>query len=137
MMRKLSIYESLRTWFADDPALEDLAKSLDVLRDQNIEVERFDIEEAPEAFERNEYVTRYVKTFGEERLPLVLVDGFPVIAGHYPEDSELIDWLELPPEVLGYEWADEGDGDDGATEADVPCPCGCGKPKSKHGFFWM
>ena len=80
-MRKLSIYESLRTWFADDPALEDLAKSLDVLRNQNIEVERFDIEAAPEAFERNEYVSRYLKTFGEERLPLVLVDGFPVIAG--------------------------------------------------------
>ena len=131
-MHKLAIYESLRTWFEDDPALDDLAQSLDVLRNQNIEVERYDIEAAPEEFERNEDVTRYVKTFGEERLPLVLVDGFPVIAGHYPEDSELIDWLELPPEVLGYEFADEGDD----TSDDAPCPCGCGRPASKHGFFW-
>ena len=130
-MRKLAFYESLRTWAEDDPALDDLAESLDVLKGQNMEVERYDIEAAPEAFERNEYVSRYVKTFGEERLPLVLVDGFPVIAGHYPEVGELIDWLELPPEVLGYEWADEGDAAD-----DAPCPCGCGRPASKHGFFW-
>ena len=131
-MHKLAIYESLRTWFENDSALDDLAQSLDVLRNQNVEVERYDIEAAPEAFERNEYVSRYVKTFGEERLPLVLVDGFPVIAGHYPEDSELIDWLELPPEVLGYEFADKGDD----TSDDTPCPCGCGRPASKHGFFW-
>ena len=68
---------------------------------------------------------------------LTLVDGVPVIAGHYPEDAELIDWLELPPEVLGYEFADEEDSADAAQDGDVPCPCGCGKPKSKHGFFWM
>ena len=28
-MHKLAIYESLRTWAEDDPALDDLAKSLD------------------------------------------------------------------------------------------------------------
>ena len=136
-MRRLAIYESLRSWPEDDPAPADLAESLDVLTQQKIEWERHDLEKEPEAFESNEYVSRYMKTFGEERLPLVLVDGFPVIAGHYPEDAELIDWLELPPEVLGYEWADEEGEAAGAVQAeDILCPCGCGKPKSKHGFFW-
>ena len=131
-MRKLAIYESLRMWFENDPGLLDLAESLEALKCQNVEVERYDMADEPDAFKQNEYVARYVKTFGEGRLPLVLVDGFPVIAGHYPDDGELIDWLELPPEVLGYEYADEGQPGD-----DVPCPCGCGQPKSKHGFFWM
>ena len=136
-MRKLAIYESLRSWYEDYSALDDLAESLEVLKQQNVEWERHDLEKEPEAFEKNAAVAQYMKVFGEERLPLTLVDGVPVIAGHYPEDAELIDWLELPPEVLGYEFADEEDSADAVQDGDVPCPCGCGKPKSKHGFFWM
>ena len=136
-MRKLAIYESLRSWYEDYSALDDLAESLEVLKQQNVEWERHDLEKEPEAFEKNAAVAQYMKVFGEDRLPLTLVDGVPVIAGHYPEDAELIDWLELPPEVLGYEFADEEDSADAVQDGDVPCPCGCGKPKSKHGFFWM
>ena len=136
-MRKLAIYESLRSWYEDYSALDNLAESLEVLKQQNVEWERHDLEKEPEAFEKNAAVAQYMKVFGEDRLPLTLVDGVPVIAGHYPEDAELIDWLELPPEVLGYEFADEEDSADAAQDGDVPCPCGCGKPKSKHGFFWM
>jgi len=128
-MRKLAIYESLRSWDEDDPALDDLAETLGVLTGQKVEWERHDLEQEPEAFEQNEAVARYLKVFGEERLPLTLVDGVPVIAGHYPDDAELIDWLELPPGVLGYEWADD-------ANDDQPCPCGCGRPASSHGFFW-
>ena len=136
-MRKLAIYESLRSWYEDYSALDDLAESLEVLKQQNVEWERHDLEKEPEAFEKNAAVAQYMKVFGEDRLPLTLVDGVPVIAGQYPEDAELIDWLELPPEVLGYEFADEEEAADAAQDGDVPCPCGCGKPKSKHGFFWM
>ena len=136
-MRKLAIYESLRSWYEDYSALDDLAESLEVLKQQNVEWERHDLEKEPEAFEQNAAVAQYMKVFGEDRLPLTLVDGVPVIAGHYPADAELIDWLELPPEVLGYEFADEEEAADAAQDGDVPCPCGCGKPKSKHGFFWM
>ena len=89
-MRKLAIYESLRSWYEDYSALDDLAESLEVLKQQNVEWERHDLEKEPEAFEQNAAVAQYMKVFGEDRLPLTLVDGVPVIAGHYPEDAELI-----------------------------------------------
>ena len=50
---------------------------------------------------------------------VVLVDGVIVIAGRYPDDVDLIDWLELPPEVLGYDWADDDIPETGGE-------CGCG-----------
>ena len=50
---------------------------------------------------------------------MVLVDGVIVIAGRYPDDVDLIDWLELPPEVLGYDCADD------MPEIGEECCCDC------------
>lgn len=107
-MRKLAIYEAAAEW-DDEQELADLAQSLDVLTHQGVEWERHDLAKEPEAFEANPAAAQYLKVFGAERLPVVLVDGVVVIAGRYPDDVDLIDWLELPPEVLGYEWADVED----------------------------
>jgi len=119
-MRRLAIYEAASEW-NDEQELDDLAQSLDVLTHQGVEWERHDLFKEPEAFEANPAVAQYMKVFGAERLPVVLVDGVTVIAGRYPDDADLIDWLELPPEVLGYEWADDGDMEE-MDDGD----CGCG-----------
>ena len=107
-MRKLAIYEAAAEW-DDEQELADLAQSLDVLTHQGVEWERHDLAKEPAAFEANPAAAQYLKVFGAERLPVMLVDGVIVIAGRYPDDVDLIDWLELPPEVLGYEWADVED----------------------------
>lgn len=117
-MRKLAIYEAAAGW-DDERELADLAQSLDVLTHQGVEWERHDVAKEPAAFEENPAVAQYLKAFGAERLPVVLVDGVIVIAGRYPDDADLIDWLELPPEVLGYDWADDDMPETGGE-------CGCG-----------
>lgn len=117
-MRKLAIYEAAAGW-DDERELADLAQSLDVLTHQGVEWERHDLGKEPEAFEANPAAAKYLKVFGAERLPVVLVDGVIVIAGRYPDDVDLIDWLELPPEVLGYDWADDDIPETGGE-------CGCG-----------
>lgn len=115
-MHKLAIYEDPDNW-EDRQELADLAASLDILAHQNVEFERHDLAKEPEAFENNPTVAQYMKVLGIERLPVVLADGVIIIAGRYPDDFDLIDWLELPPEVLGYDWVDEECDDD-------DCCCG-------------
>lgn len=114
-MRKLAIYESKRLW--EEDAYADLDVSLDVLRQQSVDIERYDYAADPKAFGEQPMVAKFMEVFGEAYLPLMLVDGVIVVAGRYPDDGDLINWLEFPPEVLGYEWAD----DDGCD-----CGCGCG-----------
>ena len=122
-MRKLAIYEAAAEW-DDEQELADLAQSLDVLTHQGVEWERHDLAKEPAAFEANPAAAQYLKVSGAERLPVMLVDGVIVIAGRYPDDVDLIDWLELPPEVLGYDWVDEDDVEEGRDGE-----CGCGRER--------
>lgn len=114
-MRKFEIYESKRLWESD--AYEAFDSSVEILRRQALEIERYDYAYTPKAFNDQPMVAKFMEVFGEAYLPLMVVDGVIVLAGRYPEDEDLIGWLDIPPEVLGYEWGDEEE------ECDDDCGC--------------
>ena len=84
-----------------DPELLRISTVLNTLKQNGIEVQRFNLTSAPAAFVESKAVTEYLQKFGPDKLPVVLVDDFIVIAGRYPTNEEFTSWLELSADVLG------------------------------------
>lgn len=72
-----------------DPALPRFAADLDWLKRQGMSVERFNLSQQPADFVANPAVTDALKEFGNDCLPLILVDGRVVSKGSHPERAEL------------------------------------------------
>ena len=107
-----------------DPELLRISTVLNTLKQNGIEVQRFNLSSTPAEFVKNKAVTEYLQKFGPDKLPVVLVDDFIVIAGRYPTNVEFTRWLELPADILGVS----------CCENDTPCcgstptpTCCCGK----------
>lgn len=101
-----------------DPELLRISTVLNTLQQNGIEVQRFNLTSAPEEFIKNKAVTEYLQKFGPEKLPVILVDDFIVIAGRYPTNEEFTSWLELQGKMLGVSCCEEK-----ATEESCCC-CG-------------
>lgn len=72
-----------------DPVLPRFAADLDWLKRQGLSVERYNLSQQPAEFVANPAVTDALKEFGNDCLPLILVDGRVVSRGSHPERSEL------------------------------------------------
>ena len=103
-----------------DPELLRISTVLNTLKQSGVEVERYNLTSAPAEFIKSKAVTEYLQKFGPEKLPVVLVDDFIVIAGRYPTNAEFTDWLELPAGVLGA----------ACCEGDTSCCCDTSAPAS-------
>ena len=84
-----------------DPELLRVSTVLNTLKRRGVEVERYNLSNAPQEFVKSKAVSEYLQKFGPEKLPVVLVNDFVVIAGRYPTNEEFTSWLELPADALG------------------------------------
>lgn len=103
-----------------DSELLRISTTLNTLKQNGVEVERFNLTNAPAEFVKSKAVTQYLQKFGPSKLPVVLVDDFIVITGRYPTNEEFTSWLELPAGVLGGS----------CREGDTSCCCGPSAPAS-------
>ncbi|NHQ60729.1 arsenite efflux transporter metallochaperone ArsD [Chlorobium sp. BLA1] len=82
-----------------DQALVNFAADVDWAKQNGIVVERFNLAKEPLSFAENPVVKAFLADAGHEALPLILVDGKLVLAGRYPNRSELSSWAgHTPPE---------------------------------------
>lgn len=72
-----------------DPALVAFSSALHWLANQRIAVERYNLSQQPQAFAANEVVKAALREFGNECLPLILLDGVVISKGRYPKRDEL------------------------------------------------
>ena len=86
-----------------DPELLRVSTVLNTLKENGIEVQRYNLTSAPMEFVNHAAVSEFLKKFGPEKLPVIMVDDFIVITGRYPSNEEFTSWLELSPELLGGE----------------------------------
>lgn len=86
-----------------DPELMRISHVLNVLRLHFVKVGRFNLSSAPEEFAKNETVRAFLEKNGPEGLPLVLLDGEPVLSGRYPTNAELTKLLGLPQGMIPVE----------------------------------
>jgi hypothetical protein len=72
-----------------DPTLPRVAADLDWLKRQGVAVERYNLAQQPQAFASTPAVTAALREYGNDCLPLILVDGEVASRGAYPTRSEL------------------------------------------------
>jgi AhpD family alkylhydroperoxidase len=72
-----------------DPALPQFASDLQWLAKEGIAVDRFNLAQQPQAFASNELVKTALTQYGNDCLPLILVNGAIVNRGSYPTRKEL------------------------------------------------
>ena len=116
-----------------DPELLRISTVLNTLKENGIDVQRFNLTNAPDEFVKSKPVTEYLQKFGPDKLPVVLVDDFIVIAGRYPSNEEFTSWLEIAPDILGAASCCEGNSQcccgDG-TDENSDC-CGDGADENR------
>ncbi len=88
---------------AVDPVLPRMSADLDWLKRQGVEVERYNLAQQPQAFASTPVVTAALREYGNDCLPLVLVDGAIVSRGTYPDRAELARLGGLDVAILGEE----------------------------------
>ena len=84
-----------------DPELLRISTVLNTLKENGVEVQRYNLTSAPMEFVNHKAVADFLQKFGPDKLPVVMVDDFIVITGRYPSNEEFTNWLELEPELLG------------------------------------
>ena len=84
-----------------DPELLRISTVLNTLKENGVEVQRYNLTSAPKEFVSHKAVAEFLNKFGPDKLPVVMVDDFIVITGRYPSNEEFTSWLELSPELLG------------------------------------
>ena len=105
-MKKMCIYEPAlccETGLCGvnvDPELLRISTVLNTLKQEGIIIERYNLNNAPMEFVKNNTVNRYVNEKGIEGLPVVTLDGEIVITGRYPANDEILNLLELPAQML-------------------------------------
>ena len=79
-----------------DPKLARFAADLDWVKKNGVEVERYNLSQQPAAFADSEMVKEALKKYGNEALPLLLLEGRIISHGAYPSRQELAGFVGLP-----------------------------------------
>lgn len=106
-MRSLRIYDPVQGCAAGlcgpemNETLERFAADLDWLRQQGVQVQRFNLGHDPGAFAGNPLVKGVIREQGMSGLPAVLVEETVVATGRHPDLAELCVLLDLRPPEAG------------------------------------
>ena len=95
-----------------DTQLLQVARSLRRLEADGIKVERFNLSQQPSAFVENKRVAGLLQAFGEEALPVTLVNDNILVYGRYASREEILTAL-----------AKEAEPD--SSQVQQPGACGC------------
>ncbi len=92
-----------------DPELERFFSCSEWLKNQNVEVIRYDLSSYPAEFVGHESVKDALEGQGKACLPLVLINGYVVSKGTYPDQDKLMPFLEIAAnEKFGNNSSDSG-----------------------------
>jgi len=83
-----------------DPELIRISAALNALKDDGVEVKRYNLSSSPEEFVNNKVISRHVSEKGTEGLPAVMLDEEIVIFGRYPTNKEITNMLGIPENYL-------------------------------------
>ena len=81
-----------------DPALARFSSDLHWLANQRISVERYNLVLQPQAFAGSEVVKTALQQYGNDCLPLILLNGAVVSKGSYPTRDELARLAGVEPD---------------------------------------
>ena len=105
-MKKLSVYDPVQCCSTGvcgpdaDDELAQFASSLEWLKSEGVEVERFNLGFQPGEFATNTIVKARLEDDGMECLPLLIANGEVVKVGGYPSRGELASTFNLETQDL-------------------------------------
>lgn len=117
-----------------DPKLVQFAGDVEWLQKQGVAVERFNLSSNPGAFAGNPLVTGALKQYGNECLPLIIIDGAVISRGVYPSKKALAGFA-------GLDYKDDVEPDSiksitksGTQDSEAVCgpECNCSKPPANN-----
>jgi hypothetical protein len=123
-MKKMAIYEGAMCCDTGlcgpgvDKELLRITAVISALKKRNIEIGRFNLSSAPEAFVSDKKINSLLSEKGTDGLPALVVDGDLVLSGRYPDNKEIAGYLEIPLEYLS------GGGED-SKQSSCCCEPGC------------
>lgn len=106
-MKKMFIYEPAMCCSTGlcgvgvDPELLRISTVINTLKNNGVEVERFNLSNSPQEFVTNKIVNNFIREKGIEGLPVTVLDGEIVISGRYPTNEEFVKFLNIPMSFLG------------------------------------
>ncbi len=106
-----------------DPELLRISTVLSTLKKSGIEIDRFNLTDAPMEFINNAAINRLITAHGVDQLPAAVVDGEIVITGRYPANDEFISILQISANLLGEAAAQTED----KPKREGGCGCAGGK----------
>jgi len=84
-----------------DEELLRISTVLNALKNNGVQVERFNLSNAPQEFVTNKTVNNYLKEHGADGLPVVVMEDEIIITGRYPSNTEFATLLEVPKSFTG------------------------------------
>lgn len=108
-MKKMFIYEPAMCCptglcgVSVDPELLRISTIQSNLKNNGIEVVRFNLSNSPLEFMKNVEVNKLLNEGGMDVLPITVVDGEIIKVGAYPSNEELMTFLNVPRSYLGLE----------------------------------
>ena len=115
-MKTMSIYEPAMCCETGlcgvgiDPELLRISTILSNLKKNGVEVKRYNLNNFPQEFVKNEVINKLIMGDGVDSLPATVVDGEIVMTKKYPTNAEIAELLGVPKEYLGEEKKEENDG---------------------------
>lgn len=100
-----------------DPELLRISTVLNTLKNNGVQVGRFNLTNAPQEFVTNKKVNDFIREKGVDGLPVITVDGNIAITGRYPSNEEFIKLLDVPEQFVGKIAGD--------AETEKSKGCGC------------
>lgn len=106
-MKKMQIFETAMCCSTGlcgvgvDTELLRITTVLNSLKKNGIEVDRFNLTNAPMEFVNNKAVNDFLNTKGVDELPAIVLDGEILITGRYPSNEEFAKLLNIPISFLG------------------------------------
>ncbi len=84
-----------------DPELIRISTVLNTLSKKGIEVERFNLSNAPQEFIKNTVVNKLINEKGIDVLPAIILDSEIVVTGRYPTNEEIAKYFEISVKEFG------------------------------------
>lgn len=105
-MKKIEIYDPAMCCSTGvcgpsiDPNLLRMSSVLNILKKNDVIVERYNLSQDPQPYLKNKEVNNLMTTQGVQILPITIVNSTIMKTGEYPSNEELSEWLEIPVNKL-------------------------------------
>lgn len=83
-----------------DPELVRVANAIFLLEKKDVDIQRYNLANEPNAFVSNSVIQKLLDEKGTEALPATLIDGELMREGSYPTTEELAEWGGVKKEEL-------------------------------------